>query len=141
MEITDKNIREAEERVSQVAEANNLSFVVIYGSVARGDSSEESDIDIAVMGEEEVSFKTLVDLNNIFIDVFGQEKVDVKSLHKVTDLFRYEVIKDGFLLYGDKKKYQLYKIYAFRRYCENKKLSQAKEKQSRRQIEDLLSNK
>ncbi len=138
MQIKDINIRDIETRARDIAKKYNILFIIIYGSVARGDAKEDSDIDIALLGEEDIPFSNLVAINNDFIDVFGSDKVDIKSLHNTNPLFRYEVIKDGILLYGEREDYARYKIYAFRSYCESKRLFDIKKEQTKKQLDNLL---
>ncbi len=140
MQIKDTNVREVEKRAALLAEKYNLKFVIIYGSVARGEAKSDSDVDIALLGKEDISFADLVSINNEFIDIFGSDNVDVKKLNKADSFFRYEVVKEGVLLYGDKRDYQFFKIYVFRSYCENRKIFSVKNEHTKKQLEDLLKN-
>ncbi len=138
MQIDDTNIRKIEVMAEVIAKKYNILFIIIYGSVARGDVKEDSDIDIALLGREKIPFKSLVAINNDFIDVFNNDKIDIKSLHGVNPLFRYEVTKDGMLLCGGREDYARYKMYAFRSYCESKMLFDIKKQQTKKQINNLL---
>lgn len=138
MQIDDISIRGIESKAKKIAEKYNILFIIIYGSVAKGDIKEESDIDIALLGKKEISFNNLIAINNDFIDIFNNDKIDIKSLHNTNPLFRYEVTKDGMLLYGDKEDYIRYRIYAFRSFCESKKLFNIKKEQTKKQINNLL---
>ena len=46
----------------------------------------------------------------------AQTDLDFKTLNKVDPLFRYQVIKDGKLLYGNPTDYEDYKAYSYRAY-------------------------
>ncbi len=49
------------QQIQQIAEKNNLQKVVLFGSRARGDFHERSDIDLAVSGRDLASFAATVD--------------------------------------------------------------------------------
>ena len=109
-------------QISSIAEQYHLQLVVLYGSYAKGTQRQGSDIDIAVLGFEPPSFKKMLALQNEFFDVCAETDVDVKSLHRVSPFFRYQVMKDGVLLFGDSHLFTRYKVYAIRARQENAKL-------------------
>lgn len=121
------DINKAKLKIERLARENNLKFVILYGSQARGAAKNSSDIDIAVLGEKTISFAKLVDLINEFTDILETNEVDVKSLHNTDPLFRYEVTREGILLYGDEKDYVSFKAYAFRDYMDSCDLFRLKE--------------
>ncbi len=124
-------------QIERVAEKYNLSLVLLYGSIATERAHSQSDVDIAVLKKEQISFRELVDLNNEFMDIFGIDEIDVKSLNGSDALFRYYVMHDGILLYGDSRLYNSFKMYAFRDYCEKSDLLKLKKALARKRIKDL----
>ncbi len=96
-----------------------LKFVILHGSFATGLARKDSDFDIAVLGNEETTFRQLLKLDGVLADVFKlppATDMDLKSLNKVDPLFRYEVARDGKLLFGDPAQYEDFKAFAFRAY-------------------------
>jgi predicted nucleotidyltransferase len=110
------------QRIKSVAERHRLRLVVLYGSYAKGTATASSDIDIAVLGESLLSFEEMLSLQNEFSDLFPGREVDVKSLHRAVPFFRYHVMKDGKLLFGDRRLFTNFKVYAIRAHQENFKL-------------------
>ncbi|KUK99380.1 MAG: hypothetical protein XE08_0075 [Parcubacteria bacterium 32_520] len=63
-------------------------------------------------------------------DVFGdnqQRELDLKSLHGIDPFFRFQIMKDGVLLYGDRHDFITFKVYAIRAHQENLALYRLKE--------------
>ncbi len=116
------NININTQRIASVARRHHLQLVVLYGSYARGTQRHESDIDIAALGATPLSFETLLSLHNEFSDAFPSKEVDIQSLHRAAPFFRYQVMKDGVLLFGDPHLFTRLKVYAIRAHQENFKL-------------------
>lgn len=127
MKITE----EQQKQINKIGERYDLFLIVLYGSAAKGLLRKGSDIDVAVLGNKKITFEQIVDLINEFTDVFERE-VDAKSLHNTNPLFRYQVMKDGVLLYGNQHQFNKFKLYCIRVYQENQKL---------RNLRDLLLKK
>lgn len=116
------DIEKIKPEVAKVAQKHNLALVVLYGSQATGKAREDSDVDIAVLGKKPFLPEQIISLYSDFDDVFRVRELDVKSLHNANSFFRYQVVKDGVLLYGDLRQYNLFKLYAIRYFQENKKM-------------------
>lgn len=114
--------KDKERRITKIGKKYKLKLAVIYGSSARGRSHKTSDLDIAVLGEKQLDFKTLLELYSEFGRIFKDKEVDVKSLHRVDPFFRYQVMQDSILIYGDHLEYHNFKAYAFRAYMDSKDL-------------------
>ncbi len=121
MELTDTQKRKIEE----VAEDYNLRFVVLHGSYATGRNRPGSDLDIAVMGKNKLSYSEIDELFHRFGEIFGnnrEREIDIKPLGGVDPLFRYQVVKESQLLYGGITDFNEFKAYAERAYEEAKPL-------------------
>ncbi|MBI5306406.1 nucleotidyltransferase domain-containing protein [Candidatus Wolfebacteria bacterium] len=119
------DIKKLKLKTEPIAEKYNLRLAILYGSFAKNLAKEESDIDIAVLGKRKISFQEEIDIINEFISVggeFGIKEVDIKSLHNVSPLFRFQVMKNGVLLYGDNHYFNSFKVYAFRDYHDSQDL-------------------
>ncbi len=122
------DIKSKKSEIEALAEKHGLLLAVLYGSYAKNKAKKDSDIDLAVYRKgKSISFGELVDLNNEFADIFQSMEIDVKSLHNTNPLFRYQVIRDGILLYGNRRDFISFRAYAFRDYCDSKDLLRLKE--------------
>ena len=132
------NTSKVKPKIGRLARINNLRFIILYGSQAAGTDRKCSDIDIAVWGEEAISFDKLIDLINEFTDIFQVNNIDVKSLHNIDPLFRYEVTRGGILLFGDERDYVSFKSYAFRDYIDSGDLFRLKRAFIKKRTEYLM---
>lgn len=114
--------------IERIGREYGLKLLLVYGSFVRNTARLESDLDIAVLGAKEVSFDLLLEIYNRLSDIFKDKKeIDVKSLHHSDMLFRYYVMRDGILLYGNITDYNQYKSYAFRAYRDSRDLLRLEE--------------
>ncbi len=121
------DIEKIKPEVAKVAQKHNLALVILYGSQATGKARKGSDVDIAVLGKKPFSPEQTISLHGDFDDVFRVRDLDVKSLHNANSFFRYQVVKNGVLLYGDMRQYNLFKLYAIRYFQENKKMRELRD--------------
>jgi predicted nucleotidyltransferase len=101
---------------------HNLRFIILHGSYAKGKEHSESDFDIAVLGNQVIGFRELMEVQDSFDEVFDGMHIynlDVKSLDRVDPLFRFLVVRDSILLAGDPHDYNEFKAYAFRDYVDS----------------------
>ena len=94
-------INEQQKRINKLGKKYDLKLIVVYGSYARDEQKKTSDLDIAVLGNKEISFKKLLDISSDFNDIFRIKELDVKSLHNTDPFYKYMVMKDAKLIYGD----------------------------------------
>ena len=103
-------------RLLREAEGNNLLQVVLFGSVARGDDDEDSDIDVFILlknydetGTEKITIKERIlniashveELNGqqVYISPFiDSEETYLKNKRKA--LIYYNIADEGVLLYA-----------------------------------------
>lgn len=84
-----------EQEICELAQKNNLKKVILFGSRARGDNHERSDIDLAVSGGDVVTFSLAADEEISTLLTF-----DVINLaQKHSQEFLDEIKKDGVVLY------------------------------------------
>ncbi|MBI4135172.1 nucleotidyltransferase domain-containing protein [Candidatus Uhrbacteria bacterium] len=106
-------------KLANVARKYGLRFVILYGSYATGRIHKGSDLDIAVLGSKELGGREYLNLHGEVADIFGdnsRRELDLKMLNRVDSFFRYQVVRDGVLLYGDATEYKEFKLFAQRAY-------------------------
>lgn len=136
--MIDFNSKKAE--VRKIAEKHNLSLVILYGSYAKNLAKKDSDVDVAIYRKNKpILFNELVDLNNEFADIFKSMEIDVKSLHNTNPLFRYQVMRNGIILYGENRIVHSYKTYAFKDYHDSKDLLRLKEVIIKKRLKSLFT--
>lgn len=119
----------------QIAPKYGLKMAILYGSQAAGTAREDSDIDIAVLGNRMLGLGDLIEIADEFGARLGVNMVDVKSLHRTDPLFRQQVAKKGILLFGEARDFISFKIYAFRDYVESASLFRLKEELVKKRLE------
>jgi len=115
----DENMKEELEKIRL---QNNLRFIILHGSYAKGKVHGESDFDLAVVGNQPISFREIMDIQRTLDELFqsaGIYNLDLKSLDRVDPLFRFLVVRDSILLAGDPHDYNEFKAYAFRDYLDS----------------------
>src|SRR3954447_16092017 len=75
--ITKEDIRKRRDEITSLAARHGAHDVRIFGSVARGDATEESDVDFLVRLDPD---RSLLDLGGLLMDLrdlLGTDKVDL----------------------------------------------------------------
>ncbi|MEW6116426.1 MAG: nucleotidyltransferase family protein [Nitrospirota bacterium] len=86
-------VAEIRERLAIVLERNGVKRAALFGSIVRGEATEESDIDILVEFEGR---KSLLDLSGLKLeveDVLGR-KADVLTYGSLHPLLRDRILKE-----------------------------------------------
>lgn len=131
------SLQSVSKEIKRVAQGYRLKLVILYGSHARGTAKETSDVDIAILGESPLDLDAVLDITNELSSIFESDDVDVKSLHHTNPFFRYQVTKDGVLLFGKEHDFISFKAYAFRDYVDSQSLLRLKEKLVRERVKNL----
>lgn len=72
--------------------------ITLYGSRARGDYRENSDIDLALDGGTEIPGYLFVEAQDIVKQLTITHKVDIVDLADARGTFREEILRDGVVL-------------------------------------------
>ena len=87
---------------------NNISMIILYGSVARGDATEESDVDIAIVVRSQMDNGTkrrflswAADMDIRYERVFSIVDIQESNMKKWEDVlpFYRNVKKEGIVLW------------------------------------------
>ncbi|MBI2103648.1 nucleotidyltransferase family protein [Candidatus Woesebacteria bacterium] len=80
---------------------NGVEFLALFGSSARGEASEESDVDLLARFSEPKSLFELVDLEDRLSKIFGGKKTDLVTEGFLSPYIRDKVKKDLRVIYGN----------------------------------------
>jgi len=87
---------------------DNISAIILFGSVARGEFTEKSDVDILVVYKGEKTKKQVRDLADKILDTYDTHIVpifltqkEIQDRIKRFDNFIITVVNEGRLLYGE----------------------------------------
>ena len=101
-----------------ILENVDCDAIVLFGSYARGTQNAESDIDIALKPNTNISKKQIFYLSQDLEEKIKTE-VDLINLDDINDSFRYEILINGKTIYcKDELKFELYKLDMYREYLE-----------------------
>ena len=96
----------------------NVIAIILFGSYARKTENVNSDIDIAIKLNKEISKKELFQLKLNLEDLVNKD-VDLLNLDQIADGIRYEILINGETLYARNEFYfKLYKLQMYREYLE-----------------------
>ena len=74
-------------------------LIYIFGSMLKGRTRNNSDIDVAILADREIDEYQLYMISQQLADVLRRE-VDLIDLRKATTVFKAEILKTGKLLYN-----------------------------------------
>jgi len=104
-------------------------LVFLFGSFARGFSTDESDVDVAIMFEKIPDFFELSDLKDQLSRCAGKE-VDIVILNTASPIIKMQVLRYGLLVMRDKRAYNDFFVSTLKEYYDLKYL--------RKEIEENL---
>ncbi|MDZ7659453.1 type VII toxin-antitoxin system MntA family adenylyltransferase antitoxin [Fodinibius sp.] len=122
------------ERLTEVAGLYGLRLVVLYGSYARGAAGGGSDLDIAVLGCPAGAY---LDCYQSLSHSFPGHTLDLVRLESADALFRYEIMRDAVLLYGDPDLFCEYRAFAYRDFVDSADLLALEETLSQKKLEQI----
>jgi predicted nucleotidyltransferase len=73
-----------------------LDMLMLFGSRARGDSSDQSDWDFGFFGHAEMDVAALL---AAIVTAVGTERVDLVDLDRASGLLRYRAARDGRIVF------------------------------------------
>jgi len=97
----------------------NFLLVFLFGSAARGFSTDESDVDIAIMFERVPDLFELNDLREQLSRCAGKE-VDLITLNTASPIIKMQVLRYGLLIKKDERDYNDFFVSTVREYSDLK---------------------
>lgn len=97
----------------------NFLLVFLFGSMARGFSTEESDVDIAIMFERVPDFFELNDLSDQLSRCVAKE-VDLITLNTASPIIKMQVLRYGILIKKEERDYNEFFVSTVREYSDLK---------------------
>jgi predicted nucleotidyltransferase len=109
------------EEVEAVCRRFGVRMLVLFGSRAPGGlkPGPDSDLDLAVSFQLP---RRQVDpwvVREAFAEAFLRQTIDLVDVRNVDPLFRWEIMEQGVLLYGDIDEFLEYRAYAYRDYIDS----------------------
>ena len=89
------------EKLFDICRENDVSMLGVFGSVARSESTEQSDIDLLVKFSERKGLLALVRLERILSETLGR-KVDLLTVAAISPYIRDNILKDLQVLYDSR---------------------------------------
>lgn len=68
---------------SAISKPYGIQRMKLFGSYARGEAREDSDVDILLTPFRSLSFKEIVRIEKIFEEVLGHKKIDIVMEHEI----------------------------------------------------------
>lgn len=92
-------IEEIKTIVTPIAEKYSFKEVYLFGSYARGEATEKSDIDLVINFSESITLFTYAEIIEELETLFGK-KVDVVSHSSAGPRLLYQIIDEEILMYA-----------------------------------------
>lgn len=98
-----------------------LRRVVLFGSHATSTPTPgpDSDIDLAISSTATEARPDFWEIHRTFASVFADRPLDIVFLADADPLFRWEIVAEGVLLYGDPIDFAEYRAFAFRDFVDS----------------------
>ena len=134
------------EKLNDFAKKADIKFAVLFGSRAVERVADESDFDLAVSLKDGKSvFDDLGKYSEMlenFAKIFSanEDKIDLTDLNNANILLRYEITKNGVILFGDPQDYEELKSFSFRDYVDAKPLFDLEDKIIKKRLSFIKEN-
>ena len=108
--------------VARIAEAHGVVLLLQFGSSVTGKDHARSDLDLAaLLDPPRLSLRDRAALLHDLQTLFPDREVDLAVVNHADPLFLKKIMESCRLLYGDPRRLQRLKIYAFKRYHDHGK--------------------
>ncbi|OGM59174.1 hypothetical protein A3A75_03070 [Candidatus Woesebacteria bacterium RIFCSPLOWO2_01_FULL_39_10] len=106
------------EKLDVVRKRYNLSLVILFGSQVDGRVHPKSDLDIAVVRNDQSLELNLIRLISDLIHIFNNDRVDLVDLTHADPLLLFATASKSRLLSGEEKDYENLLLRAYLRYSD-----------------------
>ena len=97
-----ERIHTSNKRLDELCRKHNIQHLAVFGSVLRDDFRADSDIDVLIRLESDVSFFELMDIEEELKSVFDTEhKIDLVTEQALSPLIREEIADTYEVLYDE----------------------------------------
>lgn len=126
----------SQEQLRQACSELEIRLLILFGSRARIDHrvKPESDLDLGVLFRPGIDPKRFGRCFGVLTEVFPGSFLDIGFLNQTDSLFRFEVVREGVLLFGEEMDFLEYKAFAFRDYFDSQDLRDLEEKLFQRKM-------
>ena len=98
----DEKIKQIAEKAAPIFEKYGIEYAGLFGSYARGDDKEGSDVDILVRrGSKSLSLFDFIEMKDEISDILNK-KVDLVSEKAIIPYFRNHIFNDLMVIYGER---------------------------------------
>lgn len=124
------------QKIKELAQKYNLKLILLFGSQALKKTHRESDVDLAFLSGENLSFEEETLLNTEFCGILKTDRVDTVNLRKAPPLLLKEILDNCRILYRKEKlDFSFFEALVLQKYFEAKPLFQFRHEKLKRLIE------
>jgi len=118
-------------------EPPRIELVVRFGSAAAGRARPDSDVDVAVLAERELS---LADQERVVVDLarrhgMPEDRIDLVDLRTAPPLLLHEIAERGELLEGTPEDFLRFRVTAWKIYQDTARLRRARQENLRKRLD------
>lgn len=95
---------EIKEKIRPICEKYDVQKLFLFGSYARGDATEDSDVDFRLVSGKEMDLFKMIGLRLDLEEVLGKEVDLISQISKSSKIFKKYYERDAVLLYETKRK-------------------------------------
>jgi len=123
--------------IKKIAEKYDLKLILLFGSLARGQERDDSDVDIGVVMNKNLDLRQELSVISELTAIFKRE-VDLSILNHANPLLLHQATKGAVLLYGSEREYFKFRLYAFHRYNDYAPYFKMEEQLNKRLIKEFI---
>ena len=127
--------------INEIVEKYNLKLLVYFGSYGTEYYNNESDIDIAYLSDNDLSFEEKISLLEDLIKFHKKSEIDLVDLKSAEPILRFEIAKNGRAFYEKEDNlFERYSLFYIKRIYELRPIKEEHIRQIGLSIEEVLSN-
>ncbi|SQB34204.1 type VII toxin-antitoxin system MntA family adenylyltransferase antitoxin [Clostridium cochlearium] len=94
--------------IEKLVEDYGIKLLYIFGSYAKGKNTEDSDLDIAVLLDENYNPMDKLSLIGDLTLIFKRDDIDLVILNSASPVLRHQIIKYGKLVYMESEEVKVF---------------------------------